>query len=266
MVKVIEEINPFTKIVRSIEAKEEQLSFSSFKEFCKSPRHFMAYKLRQKESTPAMAFGSAVHCMILEPDEFEKRYTVKDKPDLRKKENKLAWAAVLEYAENNHLEVITSADHETAKRMADFAYQDESIRWVLDQVHTTELGVKWEYSGYKWRGFIDGVGDDLFMDLKLINPLDPNKFRWRFKNDRIIWQAALYQMSKEAKGKDFYMVCLENAPNGMVIKFEAKTLAAFVEEIDYYVAKFKQCVFQDAWNEGYNFWAGRDKIYNWNDI
>lgn len=267
MVKIEEQrLSAFTELVRAIESKEEHLSFSSFKEFCRSPRHFIGYKLQEKVTTAAMSFGSAVHCLILEPDEFEKRYTVKDKPDLRYKENKSAWAAVLEYADANGLEIITKDDYDTARRMADFAYQDEAISWVLNEITHTEVDLSWKYGGYDWRGRADGVGESIYMDLKIINPLEPDRLRWRIRGDKLIWQPTLYQMAKKCHGKDFYMVCLENAPNGMVIRFDAKTLQAHVQEIDYYINQFNKCVFQDAWNEGYSFWAGKDKIYDWTDL
>ena len=52
-------------LIRRIENKEEYLSYSSLREFAISPRHFLRYKMKQKEQTPAMVFGSLVDCMLL---------------------------------------------------------------------------------------------------------------------------------------------------------------------------------------------------------
>lgn len=259
-------INPVTALVQRLEDREEHLSFSSFKAFCDSPRDFIAYKMREKVTTPAMAFGSAVHCLILESDEFESRYLVADKPDLRTKAGKIEWAAINEQAQAQGLEIITQADHDQAKRMRDFAYQDEGIRWVLDQIHTTEKKITWKYGGWDWRGQVDGVGNDLYLDLKIINPLDRKKIRWRIQGDRLIWQGALYHQSDECRGKDFYIIALDNAINGMAIHFEKKALLGYMDEIDWHISQFNKCVFQDAWNDGYSFWAGRSRIFNWLDL
>ena len=40
--------------------KERPLSYSSLKEFAKSPRHYVEYLRREKKPTAAMAFGSLV--------------------------------------------------------------------------------------------------------------------------------------------------------------------------------------------------------------
>jgi hypothetical protein len=56
------------------------LSFSSMKEFSKSPAHFLHYKNKTRTpSTPAQAFGKLVHTMLLEPSEVAARYAVAPK-------------------------------------------------------------------------------------------------------------------------------------------------------------------------------------------
>ena len=59
-----------------------KLSYSSLKEFAKSPNHFIQYIERKFEASDAMIFGSAVHCAILEPDEFHNRYFVLDESEI----------------------------------------------------------------------------------------------------------------------------------------------------------------------------------------
>lgn len=268
------ELTPFQEIVKGYESRESYLSFSSFKAFCESPRNFMGYKLRQRKKTRAMFFGGAFDCLLTEPGEFKNRFIVADKPDLRYKENKAAWAEINARAAAEGKKIITSDEYRTADLMAEFAYQDGAIRWVLDQITHTQVPLKWEFAGWKWRGIADLVGDDIFADLKVINPLSRKKVKWRIRDDRLIWQGALYALSKKCHGKDFYIVAICNDPNGMVIRYENKALKAFRDEIEYYVSKFDQCVMFDQWNEGLSFWAPyRSKydsvgqgIYDWNDL
>lgn len=51
-------------------------SNSDLKKLGRSPAHYKEYKANPPEQTVAMAAGSALHCAILEPDEFMNRYTI----------------------------------------------------------------------------------------------------------------------------------------------------------------------------------------------
>lgn len=58
---------------------DEFISYSGLKNLKKSPAHYRQYKDEPAEvETDAMAFGSAYHCYILEPEKFEKEYYVFD--------------------------------------------------------------------------------------------------------------------------------------------------------------------------------------------
>lgn len=57
----------------------EAMSFSSFKEFYKSPAHYKAYKEKPREgSTPSQIIGTLVHAAILEPHTLESKFAVID--------------------------------------------------------------------------------------------------------------------------------------------------------------------------------------------
>lgn len=58
---------------------DEFISYSGLKNLKKSPAHYRQYKDEPADvETDAMAFGSAYHCYILEPEKFEKEYYVFD--------------------------------------------------------------------------------------------------------------------------------------------------------------------------------------------
>lgn len=56
----------------------------------RSPAHFQNYLANPPEPTPAMAFGTAVHAAILEPDIFGTEFVVTPKFDRRTKDGKAA--------------------------------------------------------------------------------------------------------------------------------------------------------------------------------
>ena len=66
----------------------------------RAPAHYYERYLNpaanpQKE-TPALVIGSAVHCAVLEPEEFGKRYAVGPRVDRRTKAGKEEWEAFLQ--------------------------------------------------------------------------------------------------------------------------------------------------------------------------
>jgi len=72
-----------------------------------SPEKFRWFLEHPMEQTPAMAFGSACHKMILEPENFDNEYVVAPQVDKRTKEGKEAWAA---FSAANEGKTILSAD------------------------------------------------------------------------------------------------------------------------------------------------------------
>src|SRR5687767_9617340 len=67
------------RIVNGLMSHENHLSYSSISAFKHSPRKFIDYKMGIKEETDAMLYGSMLHCLVLEPDDFFNRYhTIED--------------------------------------------------------------------------------------------------------------------------------------------------------------------------------------------
>ena len=84
------------------------LSYSSIKQFAKSPNHFLQYINREQETTPAMIKGSAFHVLTLEPDKFLDQYAIAPKVDRRTKAGKETWANFS--SENEGKQILTSQD------------------------------------------------------------------------------------------------------------------------------------------------------------
>lgn len=92
----------------------------------RSPLHYQAWLTEPDKDTPALAFGRAFHCAILEPERFATEYASEpDFGDCRKKENKAARDA---WRESNRAAVWLPAD------------DWEAIEHMVRAVRNHELG------------------------------------------------------------------------------------------------------------------------------
>ena len=90
--------------------KRNYISHSALKAFAKSPNHYLQYVAGEAPRTDAMIAGSALHCFVLEPHEFDARYIVAPKVDRRTKEGKEIFEAFSQQAAGR--DVLTQADFE----------------------------------------------------------------------------------------------------------------------------------------------------------
>jgi len=112
--------NVIASNIGSIEIEDEDyfklpaVSASILKRLINDEAYEVANQIETKV-TPAMTFGSLVHCMILEPTKLDKRYAAMPKCDLRTKEGKAQKAS---FEIMNDKKTIVSEDYfETAKRI-----------------------------------------------------------------------------------------------------------------------------------------------------
>ena len=70
------------EIISKLMRHETHLSFSSLKCFGENPKAFIDYKLKTITPTPAMVYGSMMHCLVLQPELFEQRYFVLDDAEI----------------------------------------------------------------------------------------------------------------------------------------------------------------------------------------
>jgi hypothetical protein len=236
----------------------EHLSHSSFGEFLKSPKHFIEYKLKEKKDTPAMAFGRLFHNMVLEPDTVDDLYAIAPNVDRRTKAGKAVWNDFI--LDNSEKSIVTHSDYETAERMKNAIYYNPSSRWVLDGIDKTEVGIEWEFKGFRWRGYIDGIGEEIILDLKTIADASPRKVE-----RAILWEGYARQAAHYTKGggfnRDYYIIAVDRSCNITVVNVRKTTIAAAWENIGYKVGSFKRCMINNDWNKSYDFWTDNG-IYN----
>ena len=101
-------------------------------------RYFLDHPVEQ---TTAMAFGSACHKMILEPNDFGSEYAVAPQVDKRTKEGKAAWEAFC--AENDGKTVLSTADIETMQEMKEALERCPLAKKLIRGKGDTEAAFFW---------------------------------------------------------------------------------------------------------------------------
>ncbi len=260
----------FAELMKKIRNKELSLSFSAMQKFAQSPSHFISYKLRTVVRTPAMAFGSMVDCLLFTPDEFDEKYfSIDDSAICAKLVNEGAksprstgkykeWLAGF-MQDQNGKEKVSAAEHELAKRLVDRLQKNESSRWVLDQIGEVQKPVQFDWQGYKWRGYIDGEGETIRMDLKIFKDAQPDAVRRKIIYDKYLWQPSVYQLG-EGK-KDFYFVVADRTLGISVHRVSDAQIRGAIDELEYYVSLLKKCSVFNEWDCSYDFFAPSSGIY-----
>jgi len=257
-------------IINGYIEREQHLSYSAIKAFMKSPRHFIQYKTRKVEPTPAMEFGTAFHMAVLEPEKFKDHYYIVPEDAPRRPSSRqinaknpsektlesIAWWENF-LAENEGKEELSYNDHQTILHMQESVFSNGPARWVLDQITEFELPQKWEYGGFKWRGFLDGRGDGVILDLKTISDAHPDK----------CYREMVYKMFYHVQGflyripnpdHDYYIIFVDKTGHVTTVNLKETTLLAAKEKLDHTLRAFKKCLFLNQWDKSYDFYAPRE--------
>lgn len=118
----------------------EGWSKSALDKIARSPAHFLEAKKNPKEPSPAMQFGSALHCAVLTPELYESEYCIAPKCDRRKKESKEIWSnflaesagkAVIEAESAGKIELMKNAlyNHPLASALLKNGEAEQSFFW-----------------------------------------------------------------------------------------------------------------------------------------
>lgn len=207
--------------------KRDYLSVSALKAFMRSPNHYIQYVNREQKTTKALAFGSAVHTAVLEPDEWDKRYAVAPKADRRTKAGKESWAAF--EAANQGKEVIPIDDYERIICIRDSVSRHSNAAHLLRTAQDFEQRMEGNHFGYKYVGIADVVGNGYVADLKTTQDASPSGFQRSASNFGYHLQAALY---RELFGvSNFYWIAVETQAPWNVVVYE-QTQNAYDKSID----------------------------------
>lgn len=139
-----------------------------------------AYAKVKQEDSPAMSFGRAFHCYVLDGvDAYVEQYAVADNVDTRTKAGKEWWKT---FKENNpDKEIISLDDHEKIVKMRQ-SIEDHPLAWMLIKQGISEQTIIWqdEDTGLLCKCRPDRIPDGnkgVVLDLKTTRSADEYNFR-----------------------------------------------------------------------------------------
>lgn len=285
MVKILEKTyeQREAELMQRLLNHEEVLSFSSFSRFCESPQHFIRYKLDKKKDSAVLRRGSLVDVLLLTPHEFDEKYQVVENgfpttenqkkfceailsgddedqafaKSYRKGKAEDVYNSMSNYLDyklgKTQLEPITAQQKKEADKMVAAVLQNDAAKDLLDRIGESQKGITWEFCGFKWRGFIDLIGDNDIADLKNWRDASPYKVGYQIRDRKFTWQIASYNYATGMKKKCFAIV-VDPQYNISVTEIEIQTQVKALEEMERKMANFKYCIAADLWHQSYDFW------------
>jgi len=278
------EKSAWERALAKIEAREMKMSFSKVKQFAESPFHFMRYmiarELRKDAGTPAMVFGDLVDCLTLTPDETEQRFIIE--PDGGAMNSLKGCDALLEFyglaseeypklddkkraivaaREMSGKRIVSADTMAHAQAMRNRLYLNAASGWILSNVTNTQVKAEFSAFGWDWMGKLDGEGNSLIMDLKIMPSANPRKAEYTIRDMKYNWQGALYTLPRGGS-KSFYNVIIDRSLGVSCFEHDRRGLQSAWFEVEECIEHFERCIYlgldnPSIWFSSYDFFARR---------
>ena len=234
--------------------KIRPLSYSSLKEFSKSPKHYLHYVTQPRdEASPDMFMGSVVDCLLWTPEDFEKNYMILPKLDLRTKKGKEEYAKIMQESANKKL--VKPEDYQLAKRMKEELHDNENVMAVLKQINNPQKKLTYvdEQTGLPLVGYLDGEGEKIIAELKTTKCAEPSAFSRDAYNYDYPLQCGLYTTG--IPNKQFYYILIEkDEPFGIsVLKPSAEYIAYGQKKLRGLLNEFEYCMKHNLFMKTYDY-------------
>tara|TARA_R110000868_G_scaffold335547_1_gene596403 strand:- start:5067 stop:5897 length:831 start_codon:yes stop_codon:yes gene_type:complete len=224
----------------------------------KSPYHFWYETLsglaEKRESTPAMAIGSAFHTLLLEPEKFSNEYAVAPKIDRRTKQGKEDYETFMQETAGKIL--LSDDQFVKVNNMVELVNKHEIVTTLLDEA-VFEQSIFWtdEETGLQFKTRPDIWSAKMVVDLKTTADASSYAFTRSAMNYGYYLQAGMAFEACKAIGKPFEMfvilACEKEAPHvPAVYMMDDEALQFGIAQFSNYKKKLKACLDADKW-EGY---------------
>ena len=253
---------PFERYVDELSLGNYTLSYSSIREFDKSPLHFLKYKTGVKEQTDAMKMGSLLHLLILQPHKFKETYIILKKADgfesntWAKGENKLN-KEIIELEAVKTAKIVSEIDRLIeALNLKDAILLNSMAGDLIRGCRSFEKSITFDWHNQSWKSYVDGIAQNYAIDLKKVPDANPNKLRWKLKDDKWHWQAFLYLKGLKMPMDDahfFYNICYDGSGNVCVIRQSWVDLSLAHAELESAISQLTNCIISEDWLYSYEF-------------
>lgn len=245
-----------------------KLSYSSLKEFAKSPQHFVKYITEPKEITDAMRFGSLIDILLFSPDTAEDVLYVMPKLDRRKKEGKETYDRHLKESEGK---IIVDAEKlAEAKFIVKIIRENPESSELLNRCVNVQNKIEWEDSKTGLRLIAvtdadDGREGQLIVDLKSTASADPDDFNRQIFNMDYTLQAGCYRSAMRHKYFKFpgvsWIAVEQKSPFGISVIHADDEMIEFADRyFAMILERFKYCLDNKLFHLSYSFWEARTRL------
>jgi exodeoxyribonuclease VIII len=251
---------------------------SKLKVLASSPTEFyeryIARTWPYKPATPAMLLGSMVHCLALEPDEFDNRFAVMPDVDGRTKEGKAVKAEFAARYTGKDVEFVTDDDFVTASLCHAALLQHDEFGKVLANLDKmiVEKEFYWNQNGVDCAGKPDIVDlkRGIIWDIKTTQDVRSSVFGRQASNLAYARQAAFYLDGVHQCTDilcDFIFVAVKTTPVHEVAAYlvPAEAIRDARDDIDNLLTEYKRRVAQNYWKAAHETGICELQLPKWND-
>lgn len=229
---------------------DRPLSYSSIKEFAKSPRHYINYLSQPRTASKEMNLGSMVHCLLLYPSSFPEQFAVAPDVDKRTKDGKALWDSFVSESEGKT--VVSESEFNDANSIVDNVKESIEVKNIINECVSFEEEFKTTVEGLPFRGFVDGKGNSFILELKTMGDASPQNIIKEFYNRSYHIQAGLYSLHHNMPV--VYIIAETKPPfNFYVAKCSDEYIKAGINQLMSLSKKFRDCMDLEAFNAGYTF-------------
>lgn len=232
------------------------ISRSGLMELKRSPYHYWYQYLNPnyepEPSTLSQIVGNALHTLILEPNEFEKRYFVMPELNKTTKEGKVRWKQI--QSELGQKKLLSMNQYQVVQKMTESFNQHELANQFLENAEI-EQSIYWTDpdTNVLCKCRPDILRCNLICDLKTAQDGSPRSFQYATFNYGYYIQAAMIQEAlmeiKNVQIKDFLFLVIEkSAPYAISIyQLDEASIEQGRHEFKQLLLRYKHCLETNDW-------------------